>query len=123
VAEEIEEHLDSYLGLHYPAPDIPRQARQLYLRNWLRLIPDAHRPTAALVPPLYPDTRQPLDLSLSVLRAVSPVHIEYLKNLGMRASMSISLIRGNQLWGLISCGNHRGPKHPGRNRGGRGRRE
>ncbi|OJH40896.1 ATP-binding protein [Cystobacter ferrugineus] len=111
VAEDREEHLDTYLGLHYPASDIPRQARQLYLRNWLRLIPDAHRPTAALVPDLHPDTRQPLDLSLSILRAVSPVHIEYMKNLGQRASMSISLIRGNQLWGLISCGNHQEPRH------------
>jgi PAS domain S-box-containing protein len=111
VAEEREEHLDSFLGLHYPASDIPRQARQLYLRNWLRLIPDAHRPTAALIPALHPDTRQPLDLSVSVLRAVSPVHIEYMKNLGLGASMSISLIRGSQLWGLISCGNHQGPRH------------
>jgi PAS domain S-box-containing protein len=111
VAEEREEHFDSYLGLSYPASDIPRQARQLYLRNWLRLIPDAHRPTAALVPAFHPDTRQPLDLSVSLLRAVSPVHIEYMKNLGLQASMSISLIRGNQLWGLISCGNHQGPKH------------
>ncbi|WNG19407.1 ATP-binding protein [Cystobacter fuscus] len=111
VAEERDASLDAFLGLHYPASDIPRQARQLYLRNWLRLIPDAHRPTAALVPALHPDTRQPLDLSVSILRAVSPVHIEYLNNLGLRASMSISLIRANQLWGLISCGNHQGPKH------------
>jgi PAS domain S-box-containing protein len=111
VAEEREEHLDAYLGLHYPASDIPRQARQLYLRNWLRLIPDAHRPTAAIVPTLHPDTRQPLDLSVSVLRAVSPVHIEYMKNLGLQASMSVSLIRGNQLWGLISCSNHQRPRH------------
>jgi PAS domain S-box-containing protein len=111
VAEERQEHLEAFLGLRYPASDIPRQARQLYLRNWLRLIPDVHRPTTALVPPLHPDTQQPLDLSVSILRAVSPVHIEYMKNLGLRASMSISLIRGNQLWGLISCGHMQGPKH------------
>ena len=97
---------EPYLGLRYPASDIPAQARRLYLQNWLRLIFDADQKPARIVPALRPDTGAPLDLSFSVLRSVSPIHIEYMKNMGVRASMSISLIVRNQLWGLISCLNH-----------------
>lgn len=111
VAEEKPEGVDAYLGLHYPASDIPRQARELYLRNWLRLIPDRDYSPAPLVPTLRPDTGTPLDLSFSVLRSVSPVHVEYLRNLGVRASMSISLVHEGRLWGLISCSHHSGPHH------------
>src|SRR6185503_5933877 len=89
---------EPYLGLHYPASDIPAQARRLYLKNWLRLIFDADQKPARIVPALRPDTGEPLDLSFSVLRSVSPIHIEYMKNMGVRASMSISLIVRNQLW-------------------------
>ncbi len=110
IAEEKLQELDSFLGLHYPASDIPRQARQLYLLNWLRIIPDREYRPAPIVPALRPDTQQPLDLSFSVLRSVSPIHLEYLKNLGVRASMSISLVRGGRLWGLISCG-HQSPRY------------
>jgi light-regulated signal transduction histidine kinase (bacteriophytochrome) len=99
-----------YLGLHYPASDIPAQARRLYLKNWLRLIYDADQKPARIVPALRRDTGAPLDLSFSVLRSVSPIHIEYMKNMGVRASMSISLIVRNRLWGLISCLNHTGPR-------------
>ena len=101
---------EPYLGLRYPASDIPAQARRLYLKNWLRLIFDAEQKPARIVPARRPDTGAPLDLSFSVLRSVSPVHIEYMKNMGVRASMSISLIVRNQLWGLISCLNHTGPR-------------
>ena len=101
---------EPYLGLHYPASDIPAQARRLYLKNWLRLIFDADQKPARIVPALRPDTGAPLDLSFSVLRSVSPIHIEYMKNMGVRASMSISLIVRNRLWGLISCLNHTGPR-------------
>ena len=101
---------EPYLGLHYPASDIPAQARKLYLKNWLRLIFDADQKPARIVPALRPDTGAPLDLSFSVLRSVSPIHIEYMKNMGVRASMSISLIVRNRLWGLISCLNHTGPR-------------
>ena len=92
------------------ASDIPEQARRLYLKNWLRLIFDADQKPARIVPALRPDTGAPLDLSFSVLRSVSPIHIEYMKNMGVRASMSISLIVRNRLWGLISCLNHAGPR-------------
>lgn len=104
VAESRAATLEPFLGLHYPASDIPRQARELYRLNDLRLIPDAAYEPVALVPPLCPDTGQALDLSFSILRSVSPVHREYLANLGVCASMSISILPQDRLWGLVSCG-------------------
>lgn len=109
VAEARDDDVESYLGLHYPESDIPRQARELYRRNWIRSIPNAVYPPARLVPPMQPDTGAPLDLSQSLLRSVSPVHQEYLANMGLRASMSVSLIVEGRLWGLLSCG-HRKPR-------------
>ncbi|QLE52515.1 GAF domain-containing protein [Nostoc sp. C057] len=99
-----------YLDLHYPPSDIPKQARQLYTLNWLRLIPDASYQPVALIPANNPLTNQPLDLSLSVLRSVSPIHLEYLQNMGVTASMSISLMHEKKLWGLIAC-HHSSPKY------------
>lgn len=105
VAEEKEADLEPYLGLHYPASDIPRQARELYKINLVRLIADASSQPARILSSVdWPDDR-PVDLTHSVLRAVSPVHIEYLKNMGVQASMSISLLYQGELWGLISCHN------------------
>jgi len=98
--------LETYLGLHYPASDIPAQARRLYLENWLRLIVDGRATPARIVPALA----KPLDLSFAVLRSVSPIHLEYMANMGVRASMSISLVVRGRLWGLISCLNHSGPR-------------
>lgn len=92
-----------YLDLRYPASDIPKQARHLYTLNWLRLIPDANYQPVPLIPTNNPVTNQPLDLSLSVLRSVSPIHLEYMHNMGVSASMSISLLQNQQLWGLIAC--------------------
>ncbi len=71
--------------------------------NWLRIIPDARTAPSPLVPPLDPSTATSLDLSFSVLRSVSPIHIEYLKNMGVTASMSVSLVREDVLIGLIAC--------------------
>jgi light-regulated signal transduction histidine kinase (bacteriophytochrome) len=110
VAEESSGKFESYLDLRFPASDIPRQARQLYLLNRLRLIPDASYTPSPVQPALNPQTQQPLDLSFAFLRSVSPVHIEYLKNMGVTASMSISIIRDGQLWGLIAC-HHATPKY------------
>ncbi|GAB4022134.1 ATP-binding protein [Spirosoma migulaei] len=105
VAEAKDDELEPYLGLHYPASDIPRQARELYKVNLVRLIADAtSTPSRILSEPGWPENR-PLDLTHSVLRAVSPVHIEYLKNMGVQASMSISLLYRGELWGLMSCHN------------------
>ncbi|MEH2174356.1 ATP-binding protein [Nostoc sp.] len=99
-----------YLDLHYPPSDIPKQARHLYTLNWLRLIPNASYQPATLIPTNNPLTNQPLDLSLSVLRSVSPLHLEYLENMGVTASMSISLMHEQKLWGLIAC-HHSSPKY------------
>lgn len=111
IAESVDEPYESYLGLHYPESDIPRQARALYLKSWLRNIPDANYSPSPVVPPLRVDAGKPLDLSLSVLRSVSPIHLEYLHNIGIRASMSVSIIVGDRLWGLISCAQHSGPHY------------
>ena len=109
VAEAKRDDLEPFLGLHYPASDIPAQARRLYTLNWLRLIADARY----LPVPLHPAMRagdEPLDMSHCVLRSVSPIHCEYLTNMGVRASMSISLLRDGELWGLIACHHYQGPK-------------
>jgi len=99
-----------FLDLHYPAADIPQQARALYLKSWLRLITQVDYEPAPLVPTLNPRTMQPLDMSHAILRDVSPVHREYLRNMGIDASMSISIIVGGKLWGLIACHNN-SPRH------------
>ncbi|AMN38980.1 HWE histidine kinase domain-containing protein [Rhodoplanes sp. Z2-YC6860] len=101
--------LEPFLGLHYPASDIPRQARILYQRNWLRIISDINAPaTLLLSAPTHTATL--LDLSMSVLRSVSPIHIEYLRNMGVGASMSVSILREGKLWGLFAC-HHYSPRH------------
>lgn len=93
---------DSYLGLRYPASDIPRQARELYVRNPLRIIADVNGKTYPIHPERGP-TGRPLDLSMAVTRAVSPIHIEYLRNMGVGASLSVSITRNGQLWGMFAC--------------------
>ncbi len=109
IAEARADDLEPYLGLRYPASDIPLPARHLYTLNRIRLIPDATYTPVELVPALNPMTLAPVDLSWSVLRSISPMHLEYMHNMGVRASMSISLVRDRQLWGLIAC-HHREPK-------------
>ena len=112
VAEERRADLEPFHGLHYPASDIPAQARALYARQWLRIIPDATYSPVPLVPAAVPSTGGPLDLSQAVLRSVSPVHLEYLGNMGVRSSMSISLLHEGRLWGLIACHHYAGPHRP-----------
>ncbi len=108
VAEACKPGIGRFLGLHYPASDIPAQARELYKRNLLRIITDVNAVPVPITPALD-ESGQPLDLSLSVLRAVSPIHIEYLKNMGVCASMSISIIVEGRLWGLFAC-HHYAPR-------------
>lgn len=109
VAEDRVTEIDSYLGMHFPASDIPAQARALYHENWIRNIPDAAYEAVSLVPGFRHGTeKDPIDLTHAVLRSVSPIHCQYVRNQGLRASMSVSLISDDQLWGLISCG-HREP--------------
>ncbi|MBD8057619.1 SpoIIE family protein phosphatase [Cellulomonas sp. JH27-2] len=112
VAEAKRADLNSFFGLHYPASDIPPQARALYEKNWIRLIADVRYTPAPLVPGLDEHTGLPLDLTHSVLRSVSPIHCEYLGNMGVAASMSISLLRDGKLWGLIACHHYSGPHNP-----------
>lgn len=111
IAESRDEDLPPYLDLWFPASDIPAQARELYRVNRLRLIADANCQPVPLVPMLDPRTKRPLDLTYAALRSVSPVHIEYLKNMGVAASMSISLVHEGRLWGLLSL-HHRQPRFP-----------
>ena len=101
-AESVRPGIGSFLGLHYPATDIPAQARELYKRNLLRVIADVNAVPVPIVPQLS-RKGAPLDLSLSMLRSVSPIHIEYLRNMGVGASMSVSILVEGQLWGLFAC--------------------
>ncbi|MDD0973010.1 ATP-binding protein [Pseudomonas fontis] len=110
MAEASSPGMELFKGLFFPASDIPPQARQLYQSNWLRIIPNAAYQPVPLVPTLRPDTQTPLDLSFATLRSVSPIHCQYMQNMGVLSSMSISLLKGGKLWGLISCG-HRQPLH------------
>jgi len=110
VAESRRDDLEPFLGLHYPASDIPAQARLLYSINWLRFIGDVGYTPSPVVPTLDPKTSAPLDMSHAVLRSVSPIHIEYLRNMGVTASMSISLLRDGKLSGLIACHHYSGPR-------------
>ena len=102
VAEAVKPGIGQFMGLHYPASDIPAQARELYRRNMLRMIADVNATPVPVLPQCDAEGR-PLDLSLSVLRSVSPIHIEYLKNMGVGASLSISILVDGRLWGLFAC--------------------
>ena len=112
VAESKRADLNPFLGLRYPATDIPAQARALYEKSWIRLISDVAYAPSEIVPTASPVTGAPLDLTHATLRSVSPVHLEYLGNMGVRASMSISLMRDDRLWGLVACHHYSGPHEP-----------
>ena len=103
IAEAKDEQIESFLGLHFPADDIPELARKLYYKNWLRQIVDVNSHPVPIVPLNNPITQEPIDLSFSPLRSVSPIHIKYLQKMGVSASFSISLISAGKLWGLIAC--------------------
>ncbi|RYE45468.1 MAG: GAF domain-containing protein, partial [Sphingobacteriales bacterium] len=102
ISEVINEELEPFLGLHYPASDIPQQARTLYKINHTRIIADVNTSDSSIA--TYTDEQ--LDLTHSGLRAVSPIHIQYLKNMGVESSFSISLLSKGELWGLIACHNY-----------------
>jgi chemotaxis family two-component system sensor kinase Cph1 len=103
IAEEKEEDLDPFLGLQYPASDIPKQARELYKINLTRLIADVNSTNSPIIGAM---NDKPLNLTHASLRAVSPIHIQYLRNMGVESSFSISLMSGTELWGLIVCHNY-----------------
>lgn len=108
VSEAKRADLESFLGQYFPATDIPQQARALYLKNTIRIISDAHG-IGVPVRPVLDASGEPLDLSFAHLRSVSPIHLEYLRNMGVGASMSISIIVDGSLWGLIAC-HHYSPR-------------
>lgn len=110
IAEEKVAELESYLNLHFPASDIPKPARKLFSSNWIRLIPDAYAEPVELYPAKNPQSDRPIDLTLSILRSPYSCHLEYLHNMGVGASLTISLIENGKLWGLIAC-HHRTPKY------------
>lgn len=112
IAQAKEENMDDYMGLRFPASDVPKQARDLYFRNPYRLIPTREYTPVRLIPVINPLTQRFTDLSDCNLRSVAPVHLEYLANLKIMSSMSLPLIVGNKLWGLISC-HHKTPILPG----------
>jgi light-regulated signal transduction histidine kinase (bacteriophytochrome) len=105
---------DSFLGLHYPASDIPDPARRHFTLNVMRSIPDINSElipiTNARGAATDAESDNPLDLTYSKLRAVAPVHVEYLSNMGVGASLSISLVTNNELWGLVACHHYGGTR-------------
>jgi light-regulated signal transduction histidine kinase (bacteriophytochrome) len=109
IAEEREPSLEAYLGNRYPASDIPQIARRLYIRNRVRVVADVHYAPVPLEPRLSPLTGRDLDLSLCVLRSTSPLHVQYLKNMGVGATLVASILVGGRLWGLIAC-HHDSPR-------------
>ena len=111
IGQAKEEDMDDYMGLRFPASDVPKQARDLYFKNPYRLIPTRNYTPVRLVPVINPLTQRFTDLSESSLRSVAKVHIEYLGNMRVDASMSLPIIIDNKLWGLISC-HHKTPKYP-----------
>lgn len=108
-SEQHEPELEPYLGNRYPDTDIPQIARRLYERNRIRLLVDVDYRAVALRPRASPVTGEDLDMSLCTLRSMSPIHIQYLKNMGVGATLVASLLVGGRLWGLVAC-HHRGPR-------------
>lgn len=103
IAEEKLDSLESYLGLHYPSLDIPSCARQMFISNYIRTIPDSYAQPIEILPFNNPIIGSPIDLTNSMLRTPAACHIQYLKNMGVGASLTISLIKDQKLWGLIAC--------------------
>jgi len=103
IAESRNDVLPSLLNHHFPASDIPPQARALYEKNLVRVLADTEAPTVPIIPTENPLTGRPLDLSYSVFRAISPVHIDYLRNMGVRSTITVSILHDGKLWGLVAC--------------------
>jgi two-component system, chemotaxis family, sensor kinase Cph1 len=102
-SEERRPELEAYLGNWYPASDIPQIARRLYERNRVRLLVDVEYSPVPLTPRLSPITGRDLDMSLCFLRSMSPIHVQYLKNMGVCATLVVSILVSGRLWGLIAC--------------------
>ncbi len=110
-AESRRSDLTPWLGLHYPADDIPKPARDIFSKTWIRPVPDIHSELAEMMPLLNPDTGKPVDMTFCMLRGVSVMYTEYLQNMGVSAGLTMPLRRDNVLWGLIACHHYSGPHH------------
>ncbi len=110
IAEARDPRLESLLNHRYPASDIPQRARELYIRNRVRVLVDVHYTPSSLVPALLQPNDTPLDMSMSMLRSMSPLHLQYLKNMGVTATLVVSLVREGRLWGLIAA-HHNAPRN------------
>lgn len=113
VAEACNPGVESYLGLHYPASDIPAPARKVFLENWVRMIPAVDYAPVPFKPELNPLTNATPDLGRTLLRSVSPIHLEYLRNMKVGASLTLSIVSDGKLWGLIAC-HHLTPRYADR---------
>jgi PAS domain-containing protein len=109
-AEAREPHLEPYLGLHYPSSDIPQRARALSIRNRVRVLVDVNYSPVPIVPRISPVSGEELDMSMCHLRSMSPLHLQYLRNMGVTATLVASIVREGKLWGLIAC-HHYSPKN------------
>jgi len=109
IAEDKVAQMDSYLGLHFPESDIPLPARAMFIANQIRVIPDTRRQSVEMIPAQHPLTDRPTDLTLANLRSAVPCHTEYLQNMGVGASLTISLLKDGHLWGMIAC-HHQTPR-------------
>lgn len=110
VAESRQDDLPPWLGLHYPAEDIPKPARDIFAKTWIRPVPDIAGALAEMVPLVNPDTGKPLDMTYCALRGVSVLYTEYLQNMGVSAGLTMPLRRDDVLWGLIACHHYSGPR-------------
>ena len=110
-AESRQSELAPWLGLHYPAEDIPKPARDIFAKTWIRPVPDIHGALAEMLPLVNPDTGKPVDMTFCALRGVSVMYTEYLQNMGVSAGLTMPLRRDNELWGLIACHHYSGPRH------------
>jgi two-component system, chemotaxis family, sensor kinase Cph1 len=107
VAEARDPRLETLMGHHYPSTDIPQRARDLYLLNRVRVLVDVNATAAALLPRSVPELGGELDMSHCRLRSMSPLHLQYLRNMGVTATLVVSLVREGQLWGLVACHHYR----------------
>jgi chemotaxis family two-component system sensor kinase Cph1 len=110
-AEKVRPDLESYLGLHYPASDIPAPARRLFSLSWLRHLPNVNYQPVPIQPHVNPISNDTLDLSCAFSRSVSVMYTDYLRNMGVQATMIFTLYYKGKLWGLISCMHHSAPHH------------
>jgi two-component system, chemotaxis family, sensor kinase Cph1 len=110
-AESRQSHLAPWLGLHYPAEDIPKPARDIFAQTWIRPVPDICGELAEMMPLVNPDTGKPVDMTFCALRGVSVMYTEYLQNMGVSAGLTMPLRRDKVLWGLIACHHYSGPHY------------